>query len=268
MVRGKCKSSEHMKSTLLPRGLVLATIMAINSGLTTVSAQQDEAEEKKGWETSAALGVILTRGNSETFLGTVTLDTKRKWEHDELGFGVIGGYGEAEDPDTGDNVKNTEFIRGFGQYNHLFTERLYGGIRADGEYDGIAGVDYRLRISPLLGYYLIKNDRTSLSAEAGPSVVFENLEDGHSDTYIAARFGERFEHKLTDTTKVWQSVEYLPDVSDWSEKYLINAEIGIDSAITKKLSLRVVVQDTYDSQPSSGRKENDIRIITGLAYKL
>jgi hypothetical protein len=48
--------------------------------------------------------------------------------------GSHGGYGETEvdvtDPVTGETdeetQKNTDFIRGFGQYNRLFTERLYG----------------------------------------------------------------------------------------------------------------------------------------------
>ena len=140
-------------------------------------------------------------------------------------------------------------------------------MRVDGEYDGIAGVDYRFRVSPLLGYYAIKNARTSLAFEAGPSVVFENLEAEHSDTYFGVRFAERFEHKLTDTTKIWQSVEYVPRVDRWVEKYIITAEVGIDTAITKKWSLRVVGQDIYDSEPAGNNKNNDLRIIAGTAYK-
>lgn len=231
------------------------------------SSNAAEEEEKKGWETTAAAGLTLTHGNSETFLGTVTLDSKRKWEKDELLFGAALGYGESVDPDTDEKSKNTHYLRGFGQYNHLFSERFYGGLRLDAEYDGIAGVEYRIRISPLLGYYLVKNDKTSLAVEAGPSLVFEDLEGESSDTYIAARFAERFEHKLTETTKIWQSTEYIPQVDNWTGKYLLNTEAGIDTAITKKLSLRVVVQHNYDNDPASGRKHNDVRLVSGLAYK-
>ena len=59
-----------------------------------------------GWETSAAAGVTLTRGNSDTLLATLSLDTKRKWERDEAFAGVSGGYGENDD------TKNTEFVKG------------------------------------------------------------------------------------------------------------------------------------------------------------
>jgi putative salt-induced outer membrane protein YdiY len=137
----------------------------------------------------------------------------------------------------------------------------------DAQYDGIAGVDYRVKISPLAGYYLIKDDKTRLSVEAGPSLVLENLENRPADSYWAVRFGERFEHKLTASTKIWQSMDYVPQIDRWTEKYLITAEAGIDTAITKHWSLRVVFQDMYDSEPAGGRKQNDIRLLAGTAYQ-
>ena len=78
---------------------------------------------------------------------------------------------------------------------------------------------------------------------------------------------ERFEHKLTPTTKVWESLKYLPKVDEWTQNYLLNFEAGIDTAITKHWSLRVVFQDKFASEPANGRKQNDIRLIAGTAYK-
>jgi putative salt-induced outer membrane protein YdiY len=259
------RNMQKEKSYAVGRRAGLLVAAALCLGWSVTSAQ-DKPAKQKGWETTAAAGVTLTRGNSETFLATLSLDTKRKWQKDEAIFGANAGYGEATV--GGVDQKNTEFLRGFGQYNRLFNERLYGGLRLDGEYDGIAGVDYRFRVSPLLGYYLIKNAKTTLNLEVGPSVVFENLKTKPSDTYYGMRAGERFEHKLTATTKIWQSFEYIPNVERWVEDYLLIGEAGIDTAITKKLSLRAVFQDTYDSEPAAGRKNNDMRLITGLAYKL
>jgi len=248
------------------------TLLAL--ALAGVFVQPGFAEEKaappKKWETSAAAGLTLTSGNSETFLATVTLDTKRKWTKDEMAAGIGFGYGESEVTDSlgvTDNEKTTQFGTAFAQYNHLFSDRLYAGLRVEGGYDTIAGVEYRVRISPLIGYYLIKNEKTTLAVETGPSFVLESLEGEDADSYLALRVAERFEHKLTKTTKIWQSAEYLPDVENWTEKYLLTGELGVDAAITTQLSLRVVLQDVYDSQPAAGREHNDIRLIAGIAYK-
>ena len=165
------------------------------------------------------------------------------------------------------NSKNTEFVQGYGQYNRLFSERFYGGLRLDGQYDGIAGIEYRFKVSPMAGYYLIKNDRMTLAAEAGPSLIYEHLKGAQSHGYWAARLAERFEYKLTATTKVWESLEYLPKVDDWAANYLVNFEAGISTAINKHWGLRVVFQDMYASEPAHGRKSNDIRLLAGTDYK-
>jgi putative salt-induced outer membrane protein YdiY len=213
------------------------------------------------WETSAAAGLTLTRGNSDTLLITLGLDTKRKWDKNEAAFGVQGAYGE------NDSVKNNQFVNAFGQYNRMFTDRFYAGLRLDFNYDGIALLDYRFTISPLAGYYLIKEKDTTFSVEAGPSGVFEKYRDRGENDYLGFRLAERFDHKLSHTTKIWEAASYVPDVEKWTEKYIITAEAGIDTAITKHWSLRVVVQDIYDSQPAPGRKNNDVRLIAGTAYK-
>jgi putative salt-induced outer membrane protein YdiY len=247
-------------------GLAVITPLLIGCGIALAGDPAAiAAPNTNTWVTSAAAAVALTRGNSENFLATLSLDTKRKWEKDDLALGVSGGYGESTVNNV--NSKNTEFVQGFGQFNYLFTEQFYAGLRLDGQYDGIAGVDYRFRITPLAGYYFIKNDKMTLAGEVGPSEVFEKLKGESAHTYTAIRFAERFDYKLTDTTKVWESLSYSPQIDEWSKNYLLMFEAGIDTAITKKLSLRVVFQDMYASQPAPGKKQNDIRLLAGAAYK-
>jgi putative salt-induced outer membrane protein YdiY len=257
MTKKKCAGSR--------RAIALAAVLVFVGLELGYAADGAAAAPKKGWESSAAVGLTLTRGNSETFLATLSLETKRKWERDEVALGISGGYGESTSNDI--YSKNTEFLQAYGQFNHLFTERFYGSLRLDGQYDGIAGIDYRFKVSPLVGYYLIKNDKMTLAAEGGPSLIMEHLDGQSSHAYWAARAAERFEYKLSATTKVWESLEYLPKVDDWTENYLLNFEAGIDTAITKNWSLRVVFQDQYASQPAPGRKQNDLRLLAGTAYK-
>ena len=247
------------------RAIVLAAaLVCAGSGLNAADSPAPAADTNK-WITTAAASLTLTRGNSETFLATVGVDSQRKWVKNEVFLGASGGYGESTVNDV--NTKNTEFVQGFGQYNHLFTERFYGALRLDAQDDQIAGIEYRIKVSPLAGYYLIKNDRMTLAAEAGPSLIYEHLKGQDPHGYWAARFAERFEYKLTATTRLWESLEYLPQVDAWDKNYLLNFEAGIETAITKKWSLRVVFQDQYASEPAPGRKENDMRLLAGTAYK-
>lgn len=83
---------------------------------------------------------------------------------------------------------------------------------------------------------------------------------------MTLRLAERFDHKLNDRAKIWQSVEILPQVDNFSN-YIVNAELGVETSLTKRLSLRTYIQDTYDNEPAPGREKNDLKLVAAMAYK-
>jgi putative salt-induced outer membrane protein YdiY len=242
--------------------LSVAAIVS-SAGVTDALAQNQGAptptEKIPAWETSAALGLTLTRGNSDNLLLTGNILSLKKWDQNEINLGADGTYGEA------DSQKNAESLHGFGQYNRLFTERAFWYIRLDALHDAIADVDYRFTLSPGVGYYFVKQQDTTLRGEVGPGFVYEK-QGGDTTGYVTLRLAERFDHKLNDRVKVWQSIEFLPQVDNW-DNWILNGEIGVETGLTPKLSLRTYFQDTYDNQPAPGRKQNDLKLVTALAYK-
>ena len=214
---------------------------------------------KPAWESSISAGLSLTKGNSDTLLTTVAFKTRKKTRENEFAFGADGSYGE------NDNVKNNETLHGVTQYNHLFSERIYGFLNLEGLHDGIANLQYRFTFSPGVGYYFIRGTNTTLAGEAGPGLILQRLGDADT-TYATLRLAERFEHKLDNGARVWEKAEILPQV-DKLGNFLVNVEIGAEAALTKTLSLRVTVQDNFINQPAPGRKSNDVKLISGLVYK-
>jgi len=106
-----------------------------------------------------------------------------------------------------------------------------------------------------------------LSAEIGPGYIREQL-DGRTESFATLRLGEKYHYAISPIAKVWETVEFLPQVNNFNN-YIINFETGIDAILTKdkKLSLRTVLRDSYNNVPANGRLKNDLQIITGLAYK-
>ena len=211
------------------------------------------------WEGSAAAGITITRGNSKTELFTLNLQGQKKTPREEWFLGGDAAYGENE------GTKNTEVLHGFGQYNNLFDGRFYWGLRADAMHDGTAAIRYRLTFAPLAGYFLIKKTNTTLAVEAGPGFVYQDQGDQTRGT-MTLRGAERFEHKFTSKTRLWETFEILPQV-DRLSYYVVNAEIGVEAALNGKLSLRSYLQDTYYSIPAPGREKNDAKLVTAIAYK-
>jgi putative salt-induced outer membrane protein len=225
----------------------------------TAGASATVLTNKPVWNGNIALGLTASAGNSDSALATGNFRMHKKTPRDEWTFGADAAYGEVS------SVKNNETLHGYVQYNHLFNRRWYDFARADALHDGIADVTYRITLSSGAGYYFIKSAQTSLAGELGPAVLHEKL-DGQHHTYPVVRLAERFEHKFDNHARVWQNVEFLPP-ADSPRNFLINAEIGVETMLTKKLSLQSYVQDNFANQPAPGRKDNDVKLVSALAYK-
>lgn len=215
--------------------------------------------KKPAWKSSLALGLSLARGNKDALLLNGNFQTQRKSAVNELLFGLDGAYGE----DSG--TKNYEQLHVYSQFNHYFTRRFYNFLRVDGLHDGIKNIDYRLTVSPGVGYFLLPQTNLTLAVEVGPSFVLDR-QGGHEETYAAARLAERLEYKFNPTTRLWENVEVIPQLNR-SENFIINAEVGVETSVTKELGLRVYLQDSFVNQPAAGYKNNDLRLISGVSYK-
>ena len=246
---------KHLTSFVAVAGILTASADISNPGPTGTVVPG----KKYPWESSVVARLTVTSGNSDTVLGDIILGTVRKTPVNEFRFGAEAAYGKAN------SVKNIEAYHVFGQWNHLFNERLYSYVRGDFLRDTVADLRYRVTLSAGAGYYLIKQTNTTLSAEVGPGVVFRDLGGSH-ESYATLRLAENFEHKFSPGTRVWEMAEILPQV-DRLQNYILNLEVGAEAALSKSLSLQVVLSDSYNSEPAAGRKRNDVKLMSGVAYK-
>jgi putative salt-induced outer membrane protein YdiY len=213
-----------------------------------------------GFETSLSLGVTLNQGNTDSSLGNASLLTERKTDERELRAGAEFVYGEV------DGEKSAESGRAFIGLKEILRERLYGSADSSAMYDPIADVKYRAIAALGIGYFLIKDEAASLSVDVGPAYVWEKV-GGATDDYLAIRFAERYDRALSDTAKVWQSLEYIPEADDFNN-YLLMGEVGVEAALNTRLSLRLVYKVIYDNEPAPDTKKSDRQLVAGLVVKL
>lgn len=243
------------------------------AGWMTQNAQAQDAAAtnappKPHWESVASADATLTRGNSKTFLGTVSINTARKSASDEILLGGGAGYGETTTKQSNGaqiTSETADYLKGFSQWNHLFSERFYAGLRFEAVHDNIADINYRLTVSPLAGYYFIKHTNTFLCMELGPSYVYEQI-GGKTLSYAAVRVGERYEYKFKTGARIWENAEWYPQV-DRFKNWILNAELGVSAPITKAVDARLVLQDTYNNQPAPGLLKNDLKLLAGIGYR-
>lgn len=255
---------------------LMMTISSVTTGLAAdaaagtnaPAAAVTNAPPPKHWDTVVSADAAITRGNSHSTLLTANVNSKGKYDKNEFLLSGGAGYGDNTTTDaTGKETttKTVDYLKGTAQWNYLVTDRFYAGLKLDALHDALADINYRFTVSPLAGYYLIKKPQTELAVEAGPSYVYEQV-GGRTDSYIAVRIGERFEHKFKTGAKIWESVEWIDQV-DKTDNWILNAEVGVSAPITKALDVRVVAQDSYDNVPAAGRLKNDFKLLAGIGYR-
>ena len=228
----------------------------------TQAAEKNGVQEKREgqWDLSVAAGFNLTDGNNDTLLANLRAEATREKDSDIYRLTADGNLGEVE------NERTQESFKAAAEYKRLLSERFYLGLRAAYETDGIADIDYRTTIDPHVGYFFVKNDELELSAEVGPSYVFEKL-GGVKDDFLGVRAAERFDWKFSETAKLYQTAEYVIS-TDSSDDYFFNGEVGVEASLTTRLSLVVALKDSYVNEPAPGFERNDLSVLSALKVAL
>ena len=211
------------------------------------------------WTKSVGLGINITSGNNDTTLFNANASAQRKSDNTLLKLDILGCYGKKNKQKTNDRIYFSE------TYNNYFAKKTYWFANLSAERNRMTDVDLRITTGPGLGYSVIKTDRTILGLEAGGTYVVQKFSDNTKKNYMSLQLSDSYSQKIGEKSKLWQSLQFLPDVSDFST-YLIQAEIGIEVAVTDKLSLKIIAQNTYNSQPPAGKKKNDLSMSTLLAW--
>lgn len=217
--------------------------------------------DEPGWQGKAAAGLNLTKGNSDTTGLNLEVKAERKEEKHDISLGALFAYGESDGEATEENAK------AFVQYNRLITEKAYLYANCEIAYDSVASLDYRFIAGPGIGYYLLKDENQTLGIEVGASYVSEQVRADSKTDAFALRVTQRYERALSKTAKISATVEYLPELDDFGT-FLLNAELGVETAISGRFSLRAVVQDRYDSDPAADVEENDVTVKMTLVYSI
>ena len=212
------------------------------------------------WDGSFTMGLTATAGNVNSVLTTAKIVAQKKGTENQWNLGADGVYGQA------DSLRTAASAHGYAQLNHVFEDNTwYGYGREDMLHDEIADVAYRITSGAGAGYYFVKNKETTFSGEAGPALQMEQLDD-ESHNYPSARVAEILEHKIDEHARVWENIEVLPPLTI-PDAFLVNAEVGLETPLTHKLSLQTYVQDNFANQPAPGSKNNDLKLVSGLVFK-
>ena len=232
------------------------------------------APVKETWHGSVNLSASAARGNTVSETVTLMADAARRWESDRFTAGAA--YYFAQSGSTKENKQKTDDrFEIHAQEDHFWSKTFYSYINGKYEYDRIMLLDYRLRLGSGLGLQWFEGQTVdgfgtwSFNQEIGASWVKERYESAFTDDYAAFRYA----HHLTwdpgwlEGFLFTHNFEYLPDVSDWAENYIIDSDFGFTYAFKANWQMLGKIEWDYKSQVAEGTKHSDFRYTLGLGYK-
>ncbi len=258
----------------LTRFIVLAAAFAAVSSM----AFADEEAAPVYPELSVTIGGTLNDGNTENKSGNLTVEFKDVLENvGEYTAGADGTFTkttvrktETAPDGTATTSKDEETTAKNGQVygKILFTiaEPFSAYFNASLFADEVADVDYRAILGAGVAIDLYKTETAMLRIEVGVAPMWEKIAD-ESEYYTMGRVAESAEYYFAGGAKLWESCEYMPSFDD-SDKYLINAEVGVESPLNDLFSLRFSLKNRYNSLPGDNHEKNDVCVTVGVRVKL
>ena len=202
----------------------------------------------------------------------MTADVNRRWEKDRL-TADAGYYYAASGDSKQDKQKTTSRFEAQAQEDHFWTQKFYTYVNGKYETDRIMDLDYRWRVGLGGGYQWLENDdfgfgKVSFNQEVGLSYVGEKYEHVDDDNYGAFRYAHHLAWEIAAVKNLSfaHNLEWLPQVDEWADNYIIDADAGIVYKFSANWQLVAKVEWDYKSKVAPGTKHSDLRYILGLGY--
>ena len=217
----------------------------------------------KIWSGGAEAGVNGATGNSELFNMRAGFNATRK---------VAG------------NVFVSDFLYTFTrtdgtttQQQALFNARdevLFAGTpwsafaSTNIEYDELRSYRFLVGVYGGAGYTLIDDEQYTWRLRAGVGAVRRIGRDGTASEWVPeALLGTDFTWRLDERQAIVATADYYPRINDWTQ-YRVRARVAYQIVLDKATgtTLRLGVQDRFDSNPGGTAKRNDLNYYATLGF--
>jgi putative salt-induced outer membrane protein YdiY len=247
--------------------------------LPSVTTVRDAAEQAKYqrylhpplydlWAGYYDLGVADAAGNSRSLSITNAIVAARETAKDKISVYFNQLYAKGL---VGKTVGITaQSLRGGWKYDRNINPRTFFTVFDDYENDKFQNLKFRGVFGGGLGFHAVKRDRSQLDLLGGIALNHESysvaiappstaLSRNSAEVY----WGDDFTFKLNKASSFTQAFRMFNNLNDTGE-YRVNFDIGMVTKVAKWLSWQITASDRYLTNPSPGRKTNDLLISSGV----
>jgi putative salt-induced outer membrane protein len=231
------------------RGTGKAAVLVLG-GLASGTAAAD-------WSGKGTFGGVLARGNTETETINLIVDVENvvdRWTH-KAGASMLRT--------VNNDITSADRWELRGETNYSLTERsyLFGTLRY--EDDAFTSYEYQATLAGGYGYKIIMTERTLFESQIG--VGYREAEvrlTGEQEDGIIGRGALNFEHKLTDTTLLYD--RFLVEAG--SDNTFVQNSLGLEVKINDTFALGLDYSVRHNTDVLPGIEKTDQVLTANLVY--
>ena len=220
-------------------------LIALCIGLAVAAASSfaEEMKEKKALSDEGEVSYVKTDGNTQ--ISTLSAKNLLKYQFNAqlLGSWKVGAVNAKTS-----NVKTAESYFTDLKLDYQNTLRLYSFVNAGWQQNRFAGVDEHVYGGLGAGYKFLDGPANFLIGELGVMYVADKYTDNTKKDYPGGRAFAKYTYAFTEKNKFSQSLEYLDDFNK-SDKYFVNSETAVISALSGIFSLKAAYLVNYSNAP-------------------
>jgi len=167
-------------------------------------------------------------------------------------------------------ISDLEETRTGAEYNSIFREDLAWYLKGDFENDPIERIELRATGATGLKHAWLDKENYELFIRGGLAVRHEQftLSSISSTTDPALDLGLEYSHQFNKIISLESGLSIVPRLNDLSD-YLLNHDLALLFPIDNGdlWHLRSGLSGTYDSTPSAGLQESDLKYFLSVVYK-
>lgn len=227
-------------------------------------AIEEKAQAKIGkWSATVEAGGLYTEGNTEQLNARGKIVVQKKSDVELIQFYASGEYAEQS------KVRSASEAKAGMRYEYLFTDRLFGYVAQEVEYDEFENLELRYTFSIGPGYYWIKKPNHELKTFVGAGLLHETFIDGFSRTDAQLEVGVDYMVDLTEWMKLTHMARYYPTFDSVRDYRLVfDTAVKMPIASSDIWSLKFGALYEYDPIPRPGFESLDQTYYANIAMDI
>lgn len=232
---------------------------AVTEVTETVKTKKPKQKGYK-WTGRVSAGGNVQDGNSRSKSVTADADIKARDEKNRFSFGGEANWAE----DNGEKTDNDQQI--YANYDRFITEKWFIGGRQSFEKDEFEELDLRSQTGLFAGYQFYEQDDLNLQVKAGPDYIYEEFENGQSESDLALSWALDYDQKFKDgALQLFHKHEISTPFAE-TDAFLLESETGARVPIGKRLDASAQIDFDWDNDPTDGVREDDTTYAVKLGY--